>query len=68
MTERLLARAILGPRIGPNLGGLEEVPEPYRTTVKQSRALLKLMAEKKGSLSGEPSEVASLLPITENPT
>jgi hypothetical protein len=62
VTERALLQAIIGP-LFPNRGFLDEIPEPYRTTVMQSRALMKA----KGSQPVEPGEVVTP-PITEEPT
>jgi len=60
-----LARAIFGAQIIPNRGALDAIPEPYRTTVLQSRAL----ARKKGSQPVEPGEVVKPVPpISEEPT
>ena len=58
-----LARALLGVQSFPNFGDVGTVPEPYRATVKQSRANLKKL---KGSQLGEPREAKK--PISENPT
>ena len=58
-----LARALLGVQSFPNYGDVATVPEPYRTTVKQSRAMMKKL---KGSHVGEPGEAEK--PITEEPT
>ena len=62
MTTQYLGRAIIG-LILPNYGDIDDVPEPYRTTVMQSRALMKA----KGSQPVEPGEVVTP-PITEEPT
>ena len=59
---RGLAHAIIG-LVLPNRGDIESVPEPYRTTALQSRALMKM----KGSQPVEPSE-EDIPPITEEPT
>jgi hypothetical protein len=40
VTSQVLARTIIG-KIIPNRGDLNDIPEPYRTTVMQSRALMK---------------------------
>ena len=62
MTTQSLGRAIIG-LVLPNYGDIDDVPEPYRTTAMQSRALMKL----KGSQPVEPGEVVTP-PITEEPT
>ena len=62
MTSQYLGRAIIGVII-PDYGDIDSVPEPYRTTVMQSRALMKM----KGSQPVEPGEVV-MPPISEEPT
>ena len=62
MTTQSLGRAIIG-LVLPNYGDIDDVPEPYRTTAMQSRALMKL----KGSQPVEPGEVVTPH-ITEEPT
>jgi len=62
VTTQSLGRAIIG-LVLPNYGDIDDVPEPYRTTAMQSRALMKL----KGSQPVEPGEVVTP-PITEEPT
>jgi len=63
VTTQYLGRAIIGV-ILPDYGDIDGVPEPYRSTAMQSRALLKQL---KGSQPVEPGEVVTP-PISEEPT